>query len=258
MQNIPIRSSLGQEIRACFVAPRGKTLLSLDYSQMELRIVAHIAGDAKMQEIFLSGEDIHTATAAEVFGVKPADVTADMRRQAKAINFGILYGLSARGLSESANMSYEQAQAYIDRYFHIFSGAHRYVQRTVEEVRTHGFVSNPLGRKRWLPEINDSRVNIRAAAERAAINMPVQSMQADVIKIAMINLRRAFDLASEDLKLLLQVHDELLFEVHEAGVHELLVRLRQIMEEAVTLSVPIVVEAKAGKNWRDLTVIPKT
>lgn len=254
LQNIPIRGvGLGSEVRKAFIAESGTKLLSLDYSQIELRVVAHIAQDETMLEVFNNNDDIHTKTAVEVFKVKPEDVTPDMRRDAKTINFGILYGLSSFGLSNRiGEVARSEAKAFIDAYFEAYPKVKQYIEDIKTQVNADGFVKNELGRKRIFPEIKSSQYFIRAAAERAAINFPVQSLAADVIKVAMINVDKQIKEHSKEIKMLLQVHDELVFEVKEDKVEFWADKIKTLMEEAIKLSVPVKVEAKFGDNWGEM------
>lgn len=258
LQNIPVRGEgLGSEIRKAFVAEKGYKFLSIDYSQIELRVVAHLSGDKKMLEVFKSGQDIHQKTAMEIFGVTADKVTKDMRRDAKTINFGILYGVSSFGLSARiTDMSRFEAKEYIKKYFEAYPKVEEYLEQVKLQVNEEAFVKNELGRLRRFPEIKSSQFFIRAAAERAAINFPIQSLAADVIKVAMINIYKDLLVASDkwqdDCRMLLQVHDELLFEVREDKVQEWSERLIPIMENAIKLSVPVKVDAKVGNNWGDM------
>ena len=257
LQNIPVRGvGLGSEVRKAFVAEQGTKLLSLDYSQIELRVVAHIAQDETMLEVFNNNQDIHTKTALEVFKVKPEDVTPDMRRDAKTINFGILYGLSSFGLSNRiGEVARSEAKAFIDAYFEAYPKVKQYIEDIKTQVNADKKIKNELGRKRIFPEIKSSQYFIRAAAERAAINFPVQSLAADVIKVAMINVDKEIKEYSTEIKMLLQVHDELVFEVKEDKVEFWTNKIRVIMEEAIKLSVPVKVEAKFGDNWGEMEKI---
>lgn len=257
LQNIPVRGEgLGSQIRRAFVAEKGYKLLSLDYSQIELRIVAHLSQDKKMMEIFKKGEDIHEKTAMEIFGVSPEQVTKDMRRDAKTINFGILYGLSSFGLSyRIGQLSRAEAKEFIQKYFRAYPGVERYIEQIKLQVNEEGFVRNELGRIRRFPEIKSSQYQVRAAAERAAVNFPIQSLAADVIKVAMINIYREIRNAKSEIRMLLQVHDELVFEVSEDQVNHYARLIRPFMEDAIKLSVPVSVEAKAGDNWGEMEEI---
>lgn len=254
LQNIPVRGvGLGAEIRKAFVAAPGYKLVSLDYSQIELRIVAHIAKDKAMLETFQRDEDIHMVTAMAVFDLPAEKITDDMRRDAKTINFGILYGLSSFGLSNRiGEISPGDAKAFIEKYFATYPGVRKYMDQTKDEVNQLGLVKNELGRIRKFPEINSSQFFIRAAAERAAINFPIQSLQADIIKIAMIHIYEAIKEKSDEIKMLLQVHDELVFEIKEDKVDEWIEVLRPLMENTYKLSLPVRVDAKVGDNWGEM------
>ena len=254
LQNIPIRTELGREIRRAFIADKKFTLVAIDYSQIELRLAAHISGDPKMIKVFKEGGDIHTATAMEVFGVKkPEDVTADMRRSAKTINFGVLYGLSAYGLkSRIPGVSQGTAEEFIDKYFETYSRLSEYLDEVVRDVKRTGYVRNELGRLRFLPEINSSQFQVRGGAERAAINMPFQSLASDIIKMAMNKLAEEDLISKPDLRLLLQVHDELVFEIAEDKVEKYVPQIAKIMQDIYKLKVPLMVEVKAGDNWEEM------
>lgn len=254
LQNIPIRGDgLGSQIRQAFVADEGYSLLSMDYSQIELRIVAHLARDKNMSKTFQKGEDIHTKTASAVFEVGESEVTADMRRDAKIINFGILYGLSSFGLSARVSeVSQGSAKDFIDKYFAAYPEVHAFLEKTKMEVREQGYVCNEVGRKRKFPEIKSSQYFIRQAAERAAVNFPIQSMSADIIKKAMIEIHELLKGKSDEIRMLLQVHDELVFEVKKGTEETWCKTLKPVMENAIKLSVPVVVEGKFGPNWGDM------
>jgi DNA polymerase-1 len=260
LQNIPVKGEgLGSKIRQAFVAEKGFKLLSLDYSQIELRIAAHLSRDEKMLQVFQNNEDIHTKTAMAIFGVSSEQVTKDMRRDAKTINFGILYGVSSFGLSARiGEMSNFEAKQFIEKYFLAFPKVEEYIEQIKLQVREEGFVRNELGRIRKFPEIKSSQFFVRAAAERAAVNFPIQSLAADVIKVAMINIHRELEskrnreLENPEIRMLLQVHDELVFEVREDKVDDYIKLLIPLMENAIKLTVPIKVEAKVGKNWGEL------
>jgi len=256
LQNIPIRTEMGNKIRESFVAERGYELLSLDYSQIELRVVAHLSQDKTMLKVFQQGKDIHTATAAEIFEKKESEVGKDDRRYAKVVNFGILYGLSAYGLVQQVpGVTRERAQAFIDKYYLAYSGVEKYLKQVVDFGRERGYVENPLGRRRYLPELSSSQFQVRSAAERAAINMPVQSLAADIIKVAMIDIAAKIGVENPDCRMLLQVHDELLFEVKKEKVKDYAVKIKKLMEGSIELSVPVIVEAKAGKAWGKMNQI---
>jgi DNA polymerase-1 len=251
LQNIPVRGTgIGSEIRKAFIAEKGYKLLSVDYSQMELRIVAHLAQDKNMMEVFQNKEDIHTNTAAAIFDVLPGEVTDDMRRDAKTINFGVLYGLSSFGLaSRIGAVSRTDAKEFIDKYFEEYSGVQEYIENIKAEVNEKGFIRHELGRIRKFPEIRSSQYFIRAAAERAAINFPIQGLQADILKIAMLNIHKKVSGQDDEIKMLMQVHDELVFEVREDVVDKWVKVIKPLMENAYKLTVPVIAEAKVGGNW---------
>ncbi len=258
LQNIPIKDNRHElEIRKAFVAEPGYKLLSIDYSQIELRMVAHLSGDKNMLEVFKKGEDIHTNTASQIFGVPKSEVTKAHRRDAKTINFGILYGLSGFGLSSRIQeIDMKDAQDFINKYFEAYPGIKVYMEKVKEEVRENGFVRNEIGRIRRFPEIKSSQFFIRSAAERAAINFPIQSLAADVIKLAMLKIHPLLSSSAKagnpDCRMILQVHDELVFEVKEKKVKEYEGLLKPLMEQAIKLTVPITVESKIGDNWGDM------
>ena len=251
LQNIPVRTELGSEIRKMFVPRPGWVLVDADYSQIELRVLAHIADDRAMQEAFRSGEDFHRLTASRVFHVPPENVTPLMRRQAKAVNFGIVYGISEFSLAQDIGVSRREAKEYIERYLTQYPGVRDYMKKIVETARTQGYVSTLFGRRRMIPEIRSTNFNIRSGAERIALNTPVQGTAADIMKLAMVRVFRALETNGLRARLLLQVHDELIVECppEEAG------RVRAIvadeMEHAATLAVPLVAEAKSGESWYD-------
>ncbi len=253
LQNIPIRTELGRKIRRAFVPKKGWELLSIDYSQIELRIAAHITGDPVMKKAFKNNEDIHTATAALMNHVALKDVTPAMRRQAKTINFGILYGQGPHGLAQTADISYEEARKFIDEYLKTFTHIKKYIETTVTTARDKGFVETLFGRKRYLPEINASNAMVRKAAERMAVNTPIQGTGADMIKAAMIKVHEML-VANypTTVSLLLQVHDELLFEADPSVIAEVTPKIKAIMQNVITLSVPVVADAKHGLDWEDM------
>lgn len=251
LQNIPIRTELGNEVRKAFIADKGNVLLSLDYSQIELRIAASLSGDEEMIKIFQAGGDFHRATAARIFNVNEQDVTPTQRRDAKTINFSVLYGVSAFGLSERSEMSRAEAAAHIKNYFAVFYKLKKYIDDTIAQTRSQGYITNPLGRIRNFPEITSSNFAVRGAAERAAFNMPLQSLAADIIKMAMIEIENKYPGAN----MLLSVHDELVFEVEKGKAEDLVEPIRKIMESVYKLKVPLLVEAKSGPNWKDMEKI---
>jgi DNA polymerase-1 len=252
LQNIPVRTEEGRRIRQAFVAEPGKILVSLDYSQIELRILAHIAGIDALKQAFREGQDIHAATASEMFGVPLGEMTPEVRRQAKAINFGVIYGISAFGLSRNLRIPREQAKDFIDRYFERFPGIRAYMDETVRFAKEHGYVQTLFGRRINTPEINASGPGA-GFARRAAINAPIQGTAADIIRRAMVRMEAA--LGDLPAGMLLQVHDELIFEVDETAVDVVIARVREVMEgaaqPAVELSVPLVVDAGRGASWAD-------
>jgi DNA polymerase I len=252
LQNIPIRTELGREIRAAFIAEAGHVLLSADYSQIELRLLAHFSEDPLLTEAFRRGDDIHTLTAAQVFGVPPLMINAEHRRRAKAVNFGIVYGLSPFGLSQQLGIEQREAKTFIDAYFEKYSGVRKFIDRTLEETRRQQSVKTLFGRSRPIPDINSKNANMRGFAERTAVNTPLQGTAADLIKLAMIRIDR--ELRSRGLKsrMLLQVHDELLFEVPQAEIETMRALVREKMENVHSLSVPLLVEMGVGPNWRDV------
>jgi DNA polymerase-1 len=252
LQNIPIRTELGREIRAAFTAAPGCLLLAADYSQIELRLLAHFSKDPLLLEAFRRGDDIHTLTASQVFGVPPLMVTADHRRQAKVVNFGIVYGLSPFGLSQNLGIETSEAKKYIDAYFEKYRGVRAFIDRTLDETRREGRVQTLFGRIRPIPDINSKNFNLRGFAERTAVNTPLQGTAADLIKLAMIHIDAA--ILERGLKSLmtLQVHDELLFEVPENEIDAVRTLVREQMESVHPLAVPLMVEIGVGKNWRDL------
>ncbi len=251
LQNIPIRSELGRQIRRAFIAPSGYQIMAIDYSQIELRIAAAMSGDKKMIEAFRRGEDIHTRTAAEVFEVSPDKVTPEMRRKAKEVNFGIIYGLGPRGLAQRTGMSYDEALFFIEKYFDIFSGLKEYLEETIALAHAQEYVETLFGRRRYLPEINAEHQGLRAQAERMALNHPLQGTAADLIKMAMIKVDKLIEdrFKLGDVKMILQVHDELIFEVASRKIKTAAVQLADEMETVCKLRVPLKVEVKVGKNW---------
>jgi len=249
LQNIPIRTPEGRRIREAFIAPAGSRIVSADYSQIELRIMAHLSADEGLLQAFARGEDIHRATAAEVFGVALNDVSSEQRRYAKVINFGLIYGMSAFGLASQLGIERAAAQQYIDRYFARYPGVKHYMDRTREQAKAQGFVETWFGRRLWLPEINGANAMRRQAAERAAINAPMQGTAADLIKLAMIAVQDWLDQSGLKTRLILQVHDELVLEVPETELAEVKDRLPLLMSKAATLQVPLEVEIGVGTNW---------
>ena len=249
LQNIPTRTELGSELRRMFVAGPGQILVDADYSQIELRLLAHISGDQAMVDAFRSGEDFHTVTAAHVFSVPVEEVTPAMRRAAKAVNFGIVYGISPFSLSQDLGVTVAEAKAYMDAYFHRFPGVKAYMDQVVERARADGYVETPMHRRRALPEIKSSNHNMRSFGERVALNMPIQGAAADIIKLAMVRVHRQLKEAALEARLIMQVHDELIVECPEAEADRVKAILVREMEGAWPLSVPLIAEAHSGKSW---------
>jgi len=249
LQNIPIRTTEGKRIRQAFIAPEGSIIVSADYSQIELRILAHLSGDETLIRAFQTGEDIHTRTASDVFGVFPEMVNAEMRRQAKVINFGILYGMSPFGLSRELGINQKLARAYIDEYFHKFHGVREFLDHVLEKAKKDGFVTTLLNRRRYLPDINSKNSTVRQFAERMAINTPIQGTAADLIKVAMLNIWRKLKGKGLSADMIMQVHDELVFEVPMAEKDDVMDLVRGEMENVITLKVPLKVEISSGNNW---------
>jgi DNA polymerase I len=252
LQNIPIRTELGREIRAAFTAAPGYLLLAADYSQIELRLLAHFSRDTLLVEAYRRGDDVHTLTASQVFGVPPLMVTADHRRQAKVVNFGIVYGLSAFGLSQNLGIEPAEAKQFINAYFEKYAGVRKFIDKTLDEARRDQKVRTLFGRTRPIPDINSKNANLRGFAERTAVNTPLQGTAADLIKVAMIRIDAALQQCGLQSRMTLQVHDELVFEVPEAEVNTMRTLVREQMENVHPLSVPLLVEIGIGKNWRDL------
>ncbi|MFW1965628.1 DNA polymerase I [Acinetobacter guillouiae] len=247
LQNIPIREEIGRQIRKAFIAPQGRVLLAADYSQIELRLMAHFSQDDALVDAFQNGQDVHRRTASEVLGVALENVSSDQRRQAKAVNFGLLYGMSEFGLIRQLGFTREESQNYIKQYFHRYPGIYEYMQRTRQVALEQGFVETITGRRLYTPDIDARNMMVRKGAERAAINAPLQGSAAEIIKMAMIEVNKI--LPQDQAKLLLQVHDELVFEVDEAIADQLAAQIKDVMQKVVTLSVPLVVEVGQGKNW---------
>jgi DNA polymerase-1 len=249
LQNIPIRSEEGRRIRQAFVAPEGHSLVAADYSQIELRIMAHISGDEGLLQAFAEDRDIHQATAAEVFGTALEAVTPEQRRSAKAINFGLIYGMSPFGLARQLGIGLDDARGYVDLYFDRYPGVKAYMDRTREQAREQGFVETAFGRRLYLPDINARQAQRRQYAERSAINAPMQGTAADIIKMAMIAVDHWLQDSSVDAHMIMQVHDELVFEARTDQVEETRAGVAQLMGNAAKLRVPLKVETGAGINW---------
>lgn len=255
LQNIPVRTELGQEIRTAFVAEKGNVLVKADYSQIELRLAAHVSGDEKMVSVFREGGDIHRATAAWVAGVDLDSVTNDQRRQAKTLNFGVLYGMGPQAFARAAGISVEEATSFIGRYRDQYKQLTQYIQDTIDLALERGYVETLFGRKRYVPEIESKNPGVRAAAERAAFNFPLQGTAADILKKAMIQLQLEIEKNFPKARMVLTVHDELVCEVAEKDAKKFASRMKEIMEGVTTLDVPLVVDVAVGKNWRDLETL---
>jgi DNA polymerase-1 len=252
LQNIPIRLEEGRKIRKAFTASQpGWVIFAADYSQIELRVLAHITGDKSMSEAFIHNIDIHTKTAMEVFNVDKDEVTANMRRQAKAVNFGIVYGISDYGLSQSLGITRKAAQKFIDDYLASFPDVKQYMDDIIQQAKQDGYVSTLMKRRRYIPDITSRNFNLRGFAERTAMNTPIQGSAADIIKLAMVNYDKAVADTAFSAKLLLQVHDELIFEVPEEEVEAFSLFVKDIMEQALPLDVPLLVESDYGQSWYD-------
>jgi DNA polymerase-1 len=249
LQNIPIRTAEGRRIRNAFIAPPGRLLIAADYSQIELRIMAHLSKDERLLEAFRTGADIHRATAAEILGIKLAEVNDDQRRAAKAVNFGLIYGMSAFGLGRQLGIERGAAQEYVDLYFARYPGVRRFMDETKAVARESGYVETVYGRRLYLPEINARNAQRRQYAERTAINAPMQGTAADIIKKAMIIVDHWIESERAPATLIMQVHDELVLEVDEQHVEMVSKRVCELMMSAADLSVPLVVEAGRGSNW---------
>ncbi len=251
LQNIPVRTPLGREIRAAFVAAPGHVLLSADYSQVELRILAHLSGEPVLKEAFARGEDVHRATASEILGKPAAELTKDERDRAKAVNFGIVYGISAFGLSEQLGIPRDEAQSYIDTYLARYPRVQEFIRRTIAETRERGYATTVLGRRRPVPELRAQNWNMRSLGERLAVNSAIQGSAADVIKVAMIACHNRLRDEHRAARLVLQIHDELLFEVPETETSAVRALVVEEMARAYPLDPPLVVEAGVGRDWRE-------
>jgi DNA polymerase-1 len=249
LQNIPVRTAEGRRIREAFIASPGNVIVSADYSQIELRIMAHLSEDPAMLRAFASGEDIHRATAAEIFGVSLDEVQAEQRRAAKVINFGLIYGMSAFGLAGNLGIERAAAQMYMEKYFNRFAGVKRFMDDLRQQAKSHGFVETVFGRRLWLPEINSPNGPRRQAAERAAINAPMQGTAADLIKLAMIAVQDWLDREKLKSLMVMQVHDELVLDVPENELEQVKQTLPQLMAGVAQLKVPLVADLGFGPNW---------
>jgi len=250
LQNIPIRTERGKEIRKAFVPGRpGGVIVSADYSQIELRIMAHLSCDSHLINAFRNGQDVHSITAAKIFGVEPEEVTADQRRIAKTANFGIMYGISAFGLSQRLKISRAEAKKIIEDYFEKFPAISSFIEDTLTAARENGYVETLFGRRRYLPDINSKNGTVRSLAERTAVNAPIQGTSADIIKLAMINVDRRLKAEGLKSRMVLQIHDELMFDALPEEVEALQTIVKEEMENVITLSIPLTVECNYGNNW---------
>jgi DNA polymerase-1 len=257
LQNIPTRTDLGRRVRRGFIADQGNVLVSLDYSQIELRIVAHMADDAAMLNAFRAGQDIHATTAAAIYGIPLEAVTKDQRRHAKAINFGLIYGMSAFGLTRSTELTLSQSQDFVEAYFKQFPGVKQYLDGIRLSARETGYVETLLGRRRYFPALKSTLNQVlRNREEREAINAPIQGTAADIMKIAMIKIPPAIAQAGLHGRMLLQVHDELVIECPRAELNETVLAARNVMENAYRLSIPLTTDARWGMNWDELQPMP--
>ena len=255
LQNIPVKTEMGRKIRKAFIAEKGYKFLSADYSQIDLRILAHLSQDNQMLEAFKKNEDIHTQTASQIFGIERKKITPEMRRVAKTINFGIVYGMSPFGLSQRLDIETEKAKNYIDKYFEKHIGIAIYIKKTIEEARKRGYVETLFGRRRYLPGLNSESLQVRASAERMAINMPIQGTTADIIKIAMNKIYSQLVIGNPKLRILVQIHDELLFEIKEDEIINYSQKIKEIMENVYQLKIPLKVDLKVGNNWQEMKAI---
>jgi DNA polymerase I len=249
LQNIPIRTEEGREIRQAFIAESGSSLISADYSQIELRVLAHMSNDSALIQTFQREEDVHTRTASEIFGLPPDEITLEMRRKAKAVNFGIIYGISAFGLAQDIGVSNAEAKRYIDNYFARYPGVRSFLDKTIEDATTNGYVTTLFGRRRFIPELASSTVAVRNFGERMAVNTPIQGTAADLIKLAMIRIHARLGKQGLRSTMIIQVHDELVFEVPDNEIAVMKGLVKDEMEHVLSLSVPIKVDMGVGKNW---------
>jgi DNA polymerase-1 len=252
LQNIPVRGELGKKVRQTFVAPNGSCFIAGDYSQIDLRVLAHLSQDTGLLGAFHRDEDIHTVTAAQLFGVDASQVTVDMRRLAKTVNFGVIYGMSNYGLEQATELSREEAAQFITSYFEKYPEVKKYLDLTKQQSREAGYVQTLLGRRRFIPEVDSSNRQVREAAERMAINMPIQGTSADIIKVAMINMERVMSEHRLKSKMVLQVHDELVFEVPDDELEHMRQLVPEIMSNALELSIPLKVDTKTGRKWGEM------
>ena len=254
LQNIPVRTDIGRELRRFFIAKEGHVLVDADYSQIELRVLAHVANDENMIEAFKNNEDIHAITASQVFHIPSEMLTPLMRSRAKAVNFGIVYGISAFSLSKDIGVTVKEAKEYINNYLNHYSGVSKYMKEVVEDAEEKGYVETMFKRRRYLPEITSSNFNLRSFGKRVAMNMPIQGAAADIIKIAMLKVENRLIAENLKSKLILQVHDELIVEAPEDESKKVADILKEEMEKAVNLKVPLIAETSIGKTWYDAKV----
>ena len=252
LQNIPIKTELGREIRAAFIAAPGNVMLSADYSQIELRLMAHFSEDPLLVHAYTHDEDIHTLTASEVFGIAPSAMTKEIRNRAKAVNFGIVYGISPFGLAAQLGIDQNEARLYIETYFARYTGVRTFIDRVLEETRATQSVRTLFGRVRPIPDIQSRNANLRGFAERTAVNTPLQGTAADLIKIAMLRIDERMRAAKMKSRMTLQVHDELLFDAPKDEVEEIRTLVKHEMENVISLKVPIIADVGVGNNWRDM------
>jgi len=251
LQNIPVRTPEGRKIRRAFVPEEGYRFVSADYSQIELRMMAHVSGDERLRQAFSSGEDIHASTAASVFGTSPAHVTPDMRRKAKAINFGIIYGMGPFNLARQIGVGLKMAKQYLEDYYATYAGVRKFMEELPEQAKKDGFVTTILGRRRYLPDLNNPNKIAQQAAQRMAINTTMQGSAADLMKLAMIHVDAAIKKSGIPARLILQVHDELILEAREDCAQDAASLLKEEMQGAYPLSVPLVVDTAIGRNWEE-------
>ena len=254
LQNIPIRSELGRQVRKAFISSPGKSLIAVDYSQIELRVAAHMAGDSAMLEAFREGQDIHTATAAAIYNLTIEEVTEDQRRDAKAINFGLIYGMSAYGLTQGTDLTLAEAESFVETYFERFPGIKKYLDEIRNNARENGYVETLLGRKRYFPRLaTTTDYNQRRREEREAINAPIQGTAADIMKLAMLAVDEKLKISKLSARILLQVHDELVLEAPEKEIQEVIALVQSAMEGVYSLEIPLTTDAKSGLDWGSLT-----
>ena len=251
LQNIPIRLELGSKIRTFFTAPENKKIVDADYSQIELRVLSHISKDKVMQQAFIDGIDVHKVTASQVFGVNVEDVTKQMRSKAKAVNFGIVYGISEFGLAKNVGTSWKEAKEYINTYFEKYKGIHEFMQNIVKEAKEKGYVTTLFNRRRYIPELKNKNKNIVQFGERIAMNTPIQGSAADIIKIAMNKLYKVLKENNLKSKLVMQVHDELIVETYDDEIEKVKLLMKEAMENVVKLDIPLDVDLNVGKSWYD-------